>query len=29
MKRNRIVIFPNDFGRNLARDNFFENGHGP
>ena len=27
VKRNRVLIFPNDFGRNLASDDFFENRH--
>ena len=27
VKRNRVLIFPNDFGGNLARDDFFENRH--
>ena len=29
VKRNRVLIFPNDFRRNLACDNFFENRHEP
>jgi hypothetical protein len=29
VKRNRVVIFPDDFGRNLPRDDFFENRHEP
>jgi hypothetical protein len=29
MKRNRVVIFPNDFCRDLPRDDFFENCHEP
>ena len=29
VKRNRLLVFPNDFGRNLAGDNFFENRHEP
>src|SRR6266705_6134171 len=28
MKSDRIVIFPNNFRRNLTRDNFFEDRHG-
>jgi len=27
VKRNRVVIFPDDFGRNLPRDDFLENRH--
>jgi hypothetical protein len=27
VKRNRILIFPDDFGGNLAGDDFFENRH--
>jgi hypothetical protein len=29
MKRNRVLVFPNDFRRNLAGDDFFENRHEP
>ena len=29
VKRNRVVIFPNDFGRDLPSDDFFENCHEP
>jgi hypothetical protein len=29
VKRNRLLVFPNDFGRNLAGNNFFENRHEP
>jgi hypothetical protein len=29
MKSNRVVIFPNDFCRDLPRDDFFENCHEP
>jgi hypothetical protein len=29
MKRNRVVIFPDDFCRDLPRDDFFENCHEP
>jgi hypothetical protein len=27
MKRNGVFVFPNDFGRNLAADYFFEDRH--
>ena len=27
MKRNRLIIFPDDIRRDLSRDDFFENGH--
>src|SRR5215472_17714082 len=27
VKSNRVLIFPDDFGRNLPRDDFFENRH--
>jgi hypothetical protein len=27
VKRNRVLIFPNDFSRDLAGYNFFENRH--
>ena len=29
VKRNCVLIFPNDFGRNFAGDDFFENRHEP
>src|SRR6266849_5078081 len=29
VKRDRVVIFPNDLGRNLTRDDFFKDRHGP
>jgi hypothetical protein len=29
VKGNRVLIFPNDFGRNLTSDNFLENRHEP
>ena len=29
VKRNRVVIFPDDFCRDLPRDDFFENCHEP
>jgi hypothetical protein len=29
VKRDRVLVFPNDFGRNLAVDDFFENRHEP
>jgi hypothetical protein len=29
VKRNRVVIFPDDFCRDLSRDDFFENCHEP
>jgi len=29
VKRNRLLIFPNDFSRDLAGNNFFENRHEP
>jgi len=29
VKRNRVLVFPNDFGRNLTVDDFFENRHEP
>ena len=29
VKRNRVVIFPNDFCRDLPRNDFFENCHEP
>ena len=28
MKRNRVFVFPNYFGRNFASNNLFENSHG-
>ncbi len=28
VKRDRVVVLPNDFCRELARDNFLENSHG-
>jgi hypothetical protein len=29
VKRNRVLIFPDDFSWDLAGDNFFENRHEP
>jgi hypothetical protein len=29
VKRNRVVVFPDDFGRNLAGYDFFKNRHEP
>ena len=29
VKRDRVIIFPDDFGRNLAGDDFVENRHEP
>src|SRR4029077_5316203 len=28
VKSNRVIVFPNDFRRNLASDDFLKDGHG-